>query len=370
MNKNLSSLLFLFVYLINGCTSQQKTSDYDPIKAYDIDFNWGDGGPNGFAPPGLWADADPKAHVEWYAELGCNVIQSFAVSCNGYAWYKNGVVPEQPGLVHDFLTEQVKLAHEKNIKVFGYFCAGSNTRWGLENPEYSYGVPSLPHIPYTTKYLDFLCTSIEDAIEKTGIDGVFIDWLWNPGATMEPYPPLKWLPCEQEMFTELMGQKFPGIEKITPETELQFRRKAIDRVWKRIKQTVKKTAPDCIIWLTSCQLTSRDIAGSDMLREVDWVLNEAGDTATTASARAMLGEDTRMVTCLANWNGQDAAIVIPDAIKKKIGLYGFTRPVNGSVMKPVDYYLSMHPDSLKGDERNIALLARTYNGLAFDYVKK
>ncbi len=33
------------------------------IKAFCIDFNWGPGGPNGFAAPGLWADADPAAHV-------------------------------------------------------------------------------------------------------------------------------------------------------------------------------------------------------------------------------------------------------------------------------------------------------------------
>jgi hypothetical protein len=369
MKHPIAALFTLCILISFSCNNSQE-NDTDLIQAYDIDFNWGEGGPNGFAAPGLWADADPLAHVKWYAGLGCNVIQSFAVSCNGYAWYKNGIVPEQPGLVHDFLTEQVKLAHEKNIRVFGYFCAGSNTRWGIENPELSYGVPSLPHIPYTTTYLDFLCASIEDAIRRTGIDGVFIDWLWNPGATMEPYPPLKWLPCEQQMFVELMNHSFPGIENITPDTELQFRRKAIDRAWKRIKDTVKKTDPDCIIWLTSCQLTSRDIAGSDMLREVDWVLNEAGDTSTTASAQAMLGEHTRMVTCLANWNGQDAAVVIPDAIKKRIGLYGFTKPVNGAVMKSIDYYLSVLPDSLKGDERNIALLARTYNGLPFDYVKK
>ena len=42
------------------------------------------------------------------------------------------------------------------------------------------------------------------------------------------------------MFGELMNQPFPGIENITPETELQFRRKAIDRAWKRIKETVKE----------------------------------------------------------------------------------------------------------------------------------
>lgn len=355
---------------IPGCGNSTKSDEPETIKAYCIDYNWGPGGPNGFAAPGLWADADPAEHVKWYADLGCNVIQSFAVSCNGYAWYKNGIVPEQPGLKHDFLSEQVKLAHEKNIKVFGYFCAGSNTRWGIENPDYSYGIPALPHIPYTRKYLDFLCSSIEDAIKKTGIDGVFIDWLWNPGAVMEPYPPLRWIPCEQEMYQELMGQTFPGIDNITPEKELEFRRKAIDRTWNRIKETVKSTDPDCIIWLTCAQLTNSDIAGSDMLKEVDWVLNEAGDTATTASALSMLGPETRMVTCLANWNGQDAAIVIPDAIRKGIGLYGFTKPVEGSIMPPVNYYLSVHPDTLEGDARNIALLARAYRGWSFDYVKK
>jgi hypothetical protein len=57
------------------------------IKAYDLDFNWGPGGPNGFARPGLWAEADPARHVAWYKMLGANVIQTFCVSCNGYAWY-------------------------------------------------------------------------------------------------------------------------------------------------------------------------------------------------------------------------------------------------------------------------------------------
>lgn len=342
----------------------------DPIKAFNIDFNWGEGGPNDFAAPGLWSDANPKEHVDWYVQLGCNVIQSFAVSCNGYAWYKNGIIPEQPGLKYDFLTEQVRLAHENNIKVFGYFCAGSNTKWGLEHPELSYGVPSKPHIPYTTQYIDYLCMSIEDAIKKTGMDGVFIDWLWNPGTAREPFPPLKWISCEQEMYTELLNQPFPGIENITPETELQFRRKAIDRCWKRIRQTVKKTNPDCLIWLTSSQLTSKDIARSDMLKEVDWVLNEAGDIATTESVRSMLGSQTRLVTCLANWNGQDPIKVIPAAIKGDIGLYGFTRPVNGSMLPSVEYYLSTPIDSLKGDALNIALLARVYHNLPFDYVKK
>jgi hypothetical protein len=367
--RNLGLLVFSIICLSNFKVNSQILND-EPIKAYCIDFNWGEGGPNGFAKPGLWADADPIEHVNWYASLGCNVIQSFAVSCNGYAWYKNGLVPEQPGLKNDFLTEEVKLAHQKNMKVFGYFCAGSNTKWGLEHPDLSYGIPSEPHIPYTTQYLDYLCASIEDAIKKTNIDGVFIDWLWNPGTTMEPYPPLKWLDCEQIMYDELMNEPFPGKDKITPENELLFRRKAIDRCWKRIKETVKKANPDCIIWLTSCQLTSKDIAGSEMLKEVDWVLNEAGDIGTTSTIRSMLGEHTKLITCLANWNGQDPSIVIPAAIKENVGLYGFTKPVKGSMMLPVDYYLKKPVEKLKGDEKNIAVLVRAFNNLPFTYIKK
>lgn len=68
------------------------------IRAFRIDFNWNctEGlvlWINTFAKPGLWADADPHQHVDWYAKLGANVIQTFAVSGNGYAWDKDGAVP-------------------------------------------------------------------------------------------------------------------------------------------------------------------------------------------------------------------------------------------------------------------------------------
>ena len=149
------------------------------IKAYCIDFNWGEGGPNGFARPGLWADADPQAHVAWYQALGANVIQTFAVSCNGYAWYKNGVVPEQPGLRHDFLTEVVRLGHDAGMMVMGYFCVGANTRWGQLHPEASYGIPADGHIPLTKAYNAYLCAAVTDALNKTDMDGFMLDWFFH-----------------------------------------------------------------------------------------------------------------------------------------------------------------------------------------------
>jgi hypothetical protein len=82
----------------------------EQIKAFCVDFNWDhnvkwDTQP--LAQPGRWAEADPVEHVRWHKELGCNAIVTFAVSCNGYSWYKNSVVPEQPNLKHDFLTERI-----------------------------------------------------------------------------------------------------------------------------------------------------------------------------------------------------------------------------------------------------------------------
>jgi len=373
MKIQFSRLLFtamLFSIVSVSCTnkSENKSKDEELIKAYCIDFNWGPGGAHGFAKPGLWADASPEEHVNWYKGLGCNTIQTFAVSCNGYAWYKNGVVPEQPGLKYDFLTEMVRLGHEKGMKVVGYFCAGANNRWEELHPELCYQM-SGQQIPYTKTYLDYLCASIEDALLKTDMDGFMIDWLYNPGGGRDPLPALKWLPCEQEMYKELMGEDFPGKEKMTPEIELSFRKKAVDRAWTRIISTAKKVKPECIIWLSSYELRSQEYAGSKVLKEADWIMNEAGDISRTESVRKLIGDHTRLMTCLAAWNKQDPLELVEHAKNAGVGLYGFTRPVVGNIMKPVHYYLSHSVEDLEKDEKNIAVIARTYNGLSNDYLK-
>ena len=358
-----------FVVLFLSASCIQKHDGDEPIKAYNIDYNWGEGGAHGFARPGLWADADPADHVEWYAAMGCNVIQSFAVSCNGYAWYKNGIIPEQPGLQHDFLTEQVRLARQKNMKVFGYFCVGANNKWEEDHPGLCYRMDG-QQIPLTRQYLDYLCASIEDAIRKTDIDGIMLDWFYNPGGGRDPLPPLRWLPCEEEMYRELTGEAFPGKDSITEDLALAFRRKAIGRAWNRIRETVKRTKPECIIWLTAYEVESREYEGNTLLKEVDWLMNEAGDSARTQAMKNLVGTHTRLITCLAGWNGQNPLKTVPDALSRGIGLYGFTKPLSGSIMPPVDYYLSASVDTLKGDALNIAVLARCFNNLPFDCVKQ
>ncbi|MDD4871784.1 MAG: hypothetical protein PHR77_14600 [Kiritimatiellae bacterium] len=338
----------------------------DMIKAYDIDFNWGPGGPNGFAKPGLWADADPQAHMTWYKDLGCNVIQSFCVSCNGYAWYKNGIVPEQPGLKYDFLPEMVKLAHQEGKLVLGYFCAGSNTRWGQENPTLSYGIPSAPHIPYTDEYLAYLDGAIRDAVKKTGMDGFMLDWLRMP--TSRASNSNHWLECEKKLYTQLMGTPFPGEDKITPEQNIEYGRRAVDRCWQTIRKAAKETNPNCLVWLTCCDVNDPHIINSRALKETDWLLNEAGDLKRTADAKRMIGPHTRLITCLAAWNKQDPGVVVPAAQKDGIGLYGFTRPTEGNLKLPISHYLQKPPTAFTGDERNIAALVRAFLGRPQDFV--
>jgi hypothetical protein len=360
-------LLTLTLAIGLGLSHATETS-CENVKAFCIDFNWGEGGPNGFARPGLWADADPNKHVAWYKALGANVIQTFCVSCNGYAWYKGGVVPAQPGLKHDFLTDVVRLGHEEGMTVMGYFCIGANTRWGQAHPNESYGIPAHTHIPFTTDYIDYLCSAVADALTTTGCDGFMVDWFFNG-----PYNPqharLKWLACEQQMWTELMEDAFPGKDHITTEQETEFKRRAVERCWTRVRKAAKTANPDCIIWLSCHDLKHPQLVGSRIFKEADWLMNEAGDIATIEATRKMVGPHTKLLTCVVGWGDKhNARELVPAAREANVGVYGFSRPGADSLPLPIATYHASPIDSFTGNDRNIATLARWYKGLPFEAV--
>lgn len=331
------------------------------IKSYCLDFNWGER--KGFAEPGTWRNADPAAHVAWYKAIGANVIQTFCVSGNGYAWYKNCVVPEQPGLKHDFLREVVKLGHKEGMLVMGYFCVSANTRWGKENPTLSYGTPSTYHIPYTDEYLAYLSAAITDAVKTTGIDGFMIDWVWQPNRKSTDE---KWLDAEKKLYQQLMNEPFPADGKLSGEQYWAYSCKAIDRCWKTIRKAAKEANPKCIIWLTTNNVNHPHVKNSDMYREVDWFMGEAGNVKEIEAARPMVGKDVRLITCFAGWNNQDAAKMVPEALAAGIGLYGFAKPIGGSGLINLDRILPKQLSELSGNDKNIAALARAYRGKSID----
>ncbi len=337
------------------------------IKAFCIDFNWvHQHGKMVFAPPGHWADAFPAKHVRWYEDLGVNVIQTFAVSCNGYAWYRHGFVPPQPGLQHDFLPGVARLGQKKGLLVMGYFCVGANSKWGRDHPDLSYGAPTTPHIPYTDNYLDYLCRSIEDAIRRTQMDGTMLDWVWNPSAELRKNC---WLPAEQRLFTQLTGKPFPKSGSPAGEEMLDYERKAINRCWARIKETRDRTNPRCILWLSVSNMADPSIHDSPMLREIDWLMNESPDMTLYRLGRQMTGRQTRMLQNLVGWSTDNVTKFLTDPKHHTFDLYGFAMPRANSLPLPVKDYLSQPVDSFTGpgifsiNDRNIAALARFYREL-------
>jgi hypothetical protein len=346
-----------------GCGSRSSSaysiSQPKRIQAFCVDYNWHKGK---FAAPGQWAEVDPVASYSWHKALGCNAIVTFAVSCNGYAWYRNSFAPQQPGLKHDFLSEMVRLGHKDGVKVFGYFCFGANSLWGEQRPDESYGTPTAPHIPLTKKYNDYLCSSIANAMKVTGIDGIRIDWMWNPKED-------RWLPCERQMYKELMGETFPDTENISSDTIHLYRKRALNRLWEQMYATVKSFGKDKIVWHSINRLAHPDIADDDvlMLQQPDWLTNEAGDLASLRKVKERVGKQTRLVTCMASWNGQDVVEVVNEIQKSgfDVGLYGFTPPVT-TLPPPIADYLKKPVSDFKGDARNIAVYARIFNGRPID----
>ena len=342
----------------------------EAIRAFCIDFNWGPGGPNGFAPPGLWADADPDQHLAWYAGLGANVIQTFAVSCNGYAWYQGGKVPAQPGLRHDFTTQLVRQGHARGMKVMGYFCVAANTRWGKEHPDLSYGTPATFHLPLTDAYLDYLAEAISDALRTTKMDGFMVDWLWNPSdEARQQANHGQWLKAEQALYTQLTGKPFPAEGKPSPEDRLLYEQKATERCWRRIHDTAKRVKPNCVIWLSCHDVRSPHFLNTPVFKEADWFMDESGTPEAVRTVAPRLGPRTRQMLCLVGWGDRhDARKVLSDPANRAYGIYGFSKPGKNSLPLPIADCLAKPLDSFSGNDRNIAALARWFNHKPFDYV--
>jgi len=319
------------------------------IKAFCVDFNWGE---QGFAPPGMYAEASAREHVEWYRELGVNTIQTFCVSCPGYAWYRSAAAPVQPGMKGEFLKEVVELAHAEGLRVMGYFCIGANTYWSEQHPELSHDLPNAIAIPFTSEYLDYLGKVIPEALERTGIDGFMIDWVFN-GSHFYADKPYKWLDCEKRMYAELFGKPWPGDEAMDEDSIQEFNRRALDRCWNCIRSAAKSAKPDCIIWLSCYDLQHPQVAGSKMLREVDWLMNEHPDPAKLEEAKAAAGAHTRLIQCICGWGEKhDAAAVLRDERFKNVGMYGFARP---------DPKTTLPADDGSGNARNIAAMKKVFN---------
>jgi hypothetical protein len=265
------------------------------IKAISIDINW-----DMFqrpASPGLYVHADPKAQVRWCHDLGANVMQSFCVSYNGYAWFPSSVAPVTPGLKGNFLQTQIEEGRRLGLDVMGYFCLGSNTLWAMNHPAdqwHDTGGGSIRHpqnnwIPFTNDYLDYFCASIQDALRKTEIVGFMVDWF-----KVERSP--IWLDNEKQMWEELFGESFPACGQPSDQAQIEFKRRQVERAWIRIKQAVTDIRP-VIIWTNHPFTKNNDSLwnGHRLLKEADWILNESPQTEFLSWLEKNIGSHTKLI---------------------------------------------------------------------------
>lgn len=344
-------LCALLLLASQGGMAEERAGRPEPVKAFCVDFNWGGAG---FAPPGMYAKASPAEHLAWYKRMGVNTIQTFCVSCPGYAWYRGGAAPAQPGMEGDFLRELTALGHGAGMKVMGYFCIGGNTRWSETHPDEAHPIPSAISIPLTRKYLDYLAAVIPEALVKTGIDGFMIDWVFSPFGHY-PDKEYTWLDCEKTMYQELFGAPFPGAEAMDRDKIDEFNRRAVERCWKVIRDAAKGAKPDCIIWLSCYDLQHPQMRGCSMLREVDWLMNEHPDPEKLAAARAATGPKTKLIQCVCGWGDQhDAAKIMGDPRFADLGFYGFAKP---------DPETTLPPEDGSGNAKNIAAMREFFTGI-------
>jgi hypothetical protein len=322
------------------------------IKSFCIDFNWDAKGP---AAPGMYADADLAGHLRWYRELGANVIQTFCVSYNGYAWYADSnVAPVIPGLRYDFLPEITTLAHSEGMRVMGYFCLGANPLWEAQHPEQFHREVdgNTWRIVLTGDYLDYFCASVRDALEQTEVDGFMIDWFNRPQRKI-------WLECEKTLFRELMGGPMPAGLPLDSAEAVEFDRRLLERAWVRIRETVESTRK-VIVWTNHPFTVANDPLwnGHRLLREVDWVLNEDPKVELLGWLEAQVGPHTKIIQNLCGWKDHDASIWRQlDA--RKLGFYGFAQADPVSTLPSPDY-----TPACAANWKNIGIIREAYQTLA------
>lgn len=341
------------------------------IKAISIDINW-----DMFwrpAAPGLYVHSDAKEQVRWCFELGANVMQSFCVSFNGYAWFPSSVAPVTPGLKGNFLQTQVEEGKKYGVDVMGYFCLGSNTFWASNRQRNQWhditnsivGHPQNNWIPFTNEYLDYFCECIQDSLKQTDISGFMIDYFKVERSSL-------WLDSEKQMWKELLGEDFPVCGQPSVEAEIEFKRRQVERAWIRVKQAVSDIR-SAIIWTNHPFTQSNDPLWNDhrLLKEVDWILNESPKTEFLDWLEKNIGSHTKLLQNLCGWgehNAEDWHKLDPN----RYGLYGFTCVNPGSCLPWAisdvnNYYRSvMSEDSLarfRADARNVEILRKAYQKL-------
>lgn len=293
------------------------------MKSFNVDFNWLNGT---YAPSTAFADADPKAIVDYYADMGASNFWTFAVTYNGYAMYPSHLAPVPANLKTNFMKESCDYGHEKGMEVFAYLCLAANPCWEELHPEFVRPllVPGYSHasnywrLVLNDEYLDYFCGILDEALNMADLDGIVIDWFRHPCDKREV-----WIPSEIELFKSLMDIPFPEDAAVDELTEIDFDRRVLAHAWRRIKNTVM-THGDIKIWTNHPFDRVDDPVWNNhvLLQEVDYVLNEGPDTDMLEWINQNVGPQTMVIQNLCGWADHKADIW-KNIDLDQYGLFGF-----------------------------------------------
>jgi hypothetical protein len=135
---------------------------------------------------------------------------------------------------------------------------------------------------------------------------------------------------------------------------IEFDRRLLECAWTRIRAAVQSARP-AIIWTNHPFQQANDPLwnGHRLLREVDWVLNEAPDTGVLEWLRQQIGPHTKIIQNFCGGNHDAAAWQQLDLAR--YGLYGFAQADPVTTLPSADYTAAC-----AANQKNIAIIRAAY----------
>jgi hypothetical protein len=190
-------------------------------------------------------------------------------------------------------------------------------------------------MPFSERFNEYLAAEITDAMGKIPMDGFMIDFMLSVDPT--------WLPVERQMYTELLGEKFPYNAVPDEATTREFQIRSVRRAWTRIRETAKAIDKNAIIWLSSGNIENYQVSETGVGAECDWLMNEYPTTSSLDAARRMTGANATIMQCVCGWEGDNSTAAVHDAKaifeaigSSDVGIYGFARPDEVTTLPKVE----------------------------------
>jgi len=145
-----------------------------PIKLMHCDLNWAIDPYQRPAAPHDWAFVDPEEYFNWHMEIGTNVMYCQAYLFGGTALYPTRLGPVAPGPGSQLFPRLCKLAHDRGVPVWSYFCVGADLV--MSNHRGDWVVPGSrqcsPHgfLAPESGWTDLLCARVREFLGMFPVD--------------------------------------------------------------------------------------------------------------------------------------------------------------------------------------------------------